>query len=93
MKLTNVITGAFILAFFAFAPIVSKAQDNRIDRRHDRRDIRHDERRLVRNKALRNRAIENGRPVAACREERKVQRDRADIRHDRRDLRRDRRGA
>lgn len=93
MKLTNLIAAGVVLAAFAFTPVVTKAQDNNAaDKKQDRKDIRHDERKLARNKAQRNRAIENGHPKAAAHDEAKVQRDKADLHKDRKDLRQDRKG-
>ena len=88
MKLTNVIaTGAVLLAF-ALTPVVSFAQDKQADKK----DIRQDQRKLDRNKAQRNRAIEKGHPKQAAKDERKVQGDKKDLHHDRKDLRKDRAG-
>jgi hypothetical protein len=87
MKLSKLIAAGLMLAAFAIAPIAGMAQD----RHQDRKDIRHDERKLAYNEAQRNRAIKNGHPKVAAHDEAKVQADKRDLHHDRKDLRHDRR--
>jgi hypothetical protein len=83
MKLTNVIaTGAVLLAF-ALTPVVSFAQDKQADKK----DIKQDQRKEVRNKAQRNRAIDKGHPKQAVKDEKKVQADKKDIHQDKKAIR------
>jgi hypothetical protein len=85
MKLTNVIATGAVLIAFALTPVVSFAQDKQADKK----DIKQDERKEVRNKAQRNRAIKNGHPKNAVKDEKKVQADKKDLHHDRKDLHKD----
>jgi hypothetical protein len=86
MKLTNVIAAGAILLGFAFAPVVTNAQDAK----QDHKDVKKDERQLAKDKAKRNRAEKNGHPKVAAKDEGKVQQDKKDIHKDRKDMRKDR---
>lgn len=89
VKLTNLIASTILVAAFAFAPFITKAQDNKVDKRQDRKEIHHDQRKLARNRAQRNRAVATGHHRVAAHDQRKVNRDRRDLHHDRKDLRHD----
>jgi hypothetical protein len=78
MKLTNVIATGTMLLAFALTPIVSFAQDKAADKK----DIRKDQNKEVKNKAQRNEAIKKGEPKKAVKDEKKVHADKKDIRHD-----------
>jgi hypothetical protein len=78
MKLTNLIATGTMLLAFALTPVVSFAQDKQADKK----DIKQDQRKEVRNKAQRNAAIKKGEPKKAVKDEKKVQADKKDIRKD-----------
>ena len=89
MKLTNVIATGTLLLAFALTPIVSIAQDKQADKK----DIRHDEKKEVKNKTQRNEAVKKGEPKKAVKDEKKVQADKKDIHQDRKDLHKDKKAA
>lgn len=85
MKLTNLIATGAVLFAFAFAPVISNAQDAT----QDHKDVKKDERQLAKDKAKRNRAEKNGHPKVAAKDEGKVQKDKKDIHKDRKEMRKD----